>query len=78
MGAVPIFAVQQTTTPEELRKDFLESLTLSQAPALDLKAPSTVPKRLAAMLDLFDRHIYERTPLDAPVAGKVGKPTDEE
>jgi hypothetical protein len=78
MGAIPIFAVQPAGTQDELRKDLLEAVNLANAPALDLKAGTTVPKRLAVLLDLFDRHIFERTPLDAPVVGKPGKTAEDE
>jgi len=77
MGALPVFAVPAAGTQEELRKDLLEGVNLAFAPAIDLKAPSTVPKRLAQMLDLFDRHIFERTPVDAPVAGVIKAPDEE-
>jgi len=77
MGALPVFGVPAAGTQEELRKDLLEGVNLAFAPAVDLKAPSTVPKRIAHLLDLFDRHIFERTPVDAPVAGVIKAPDEE-
>lgn len=77
MGALPVYAVQPTGSQDELRKELLEAVTAALAPAIDLKAPSTVPKRLSHMLDLLDRHIFERTPVDAPVAGAIKAPDEE-
>jgi len=77
MGALPVFAVQAQGSQDELRKELMEAVPMALSPAIDLKAPSTVPKRLAQMLDLFDRHIFERTPVDAPVAGVVKAPDEE-
>jgi hypothetical protein len=78
MGAVPIYAIPQDGTMAELRHDLYDAATMSPHAAFDLKAPSTVPKRLAQMLDLLDRHVYERTPLDAPAATAKPKSPEEE
>lgn len=86
LGAVPIIAVPvpaaaaagAADAKDDLHTSTKAAVTDSLSPAIDMKAPTVAPRRLAAVLDLLDKHVYCRTPLEAPAPGVTDKKPEEE
>lgn len=86
MGAMPVIAISPATAaaanPAEAREDLRTAMSAAagdaNCPAIDLKVPSQIPRKVAMMTDLFDKFVFCRVEPDAPVAGATKKPAADE
>ena len=81
MGTLPVLAIPPGTGGGEKEQlhvfmlAALDTVTDKGCLAIELKAPTFVPRRIAEMTNLLDKFVFCRISPDAPVTGK--KPEDE-
>ncbi|HYG76431.1 MAG TPA: hypothetical protein VEK08_15605 [Planctomycetota bacterium] len=85
LGVIPVLAVPAAQPPdpkateprEDLRAVMLTAAGDANCPVIDLKAPTQIPRRVAIMVDYFDKYVFCRVEPETPTAGTVKKPDEE-
>jgi len=85
MGALPVLAVpaaqpadpKATEPKEDLRAVMIVAIGDANCPAIDLKSPSQIARRVAMVTDYFDKYVFCRVEPATATPGTVKKPDEE-